>query len=160
MSYYFAYGSNLDGEQMIDRCPSARLVGAAILYGHRLRFVGWSRGWGGAVADIAPKHGGLTAGVVYELPFDELRSRMDRYEGHPVCYERVRVNVRLTSGRAIRCWTYVKVSNVERANPSADYFATIWYGFEEHGLDRQLLVDAVGILRDRERKPAQRELFS
>ena len=34
---YFAYGSNLDAAQMRARCPSAKLLGAAILDGYRLR---------------------------------------------------------------------------------------------------------------------------
>jgi len=49
---YFAYGSNLDGAQMRRRCPSARLVGAAILDGYRLGFAGQSAAWGGGVATV------------------------------------------------------------------------------------------------------------
>ena len=39
---YFAYGSNLDAAQMRARCPSAKLLGAAILDGYRLGFAGQS----------------------------------------------------------------------------------------------------------------------
>ena len=38
--YYIAYGSNLSVEQMAVRCPDARVVGNAILYGWQLLFKG------------------------------------------------------------------------------------------------------------------------
>ena len=47
---YFAFGSNLDQEQMRARCPSAKLLGPAVLPGHALAFAGYSHRWGGAVA--------------------------------------------------------------------------------------------------------------
>ena len=49
---YFAYGSNLDAAQMRARCPSAKLLGAAILDGYRLGFAGQSAAWGGGVATV------------------------------------------------------------------------------------------------------------
>jgi len=147
MSYYYAYGSNLDLQQMKRRCPHASEVGTGMVYGWALRFVGWSSGWGGSVADIERCHGEVVAGVVYELPFAELTDRMDRFEGCPTCYQRIRINVRLASGRALRCWTYVKVGEPARGVPSAEYFTAIWYGYESRGLDVQLLIDAVGLER-------------
>ena len=38
--HYIAYGSNLSMEQMAVRCPDARAVGNAILYGWQLLFNG------------------------------------------------------------------------------------------------------------------------
>lgn len=58
---YFAYGSNLDGAQMRRRCPSARLVGAAILDGYRLGFAGQSAALGGGVATVVRDREGLRA---------------------------------------------------------------------------------------------------
>jgi hypothetical protein len=38
--YYIAYGSNLNKEQMEDRCPGAKVVGTAELKNYRLLFKG------------------------------------------------------------------------------------------------------------------------
>ena len=42
--YYIAYGSNLNVAQMRRRCPAARIVGTAVLYGWRLLFKGSKTG--------------------------------------------------------------------------------------------------------------------
>ena len=42
---YFAYGSNLDPEQMASRCPSARVAFLARLADHRLDFTYFSTRW-------------------------------------------------------------------------------------------------------------------
>ena len=39
-SYYLAYGSNLNVEQMTNRCPGAKRVGSFYLNGYRLVFRG------------------------------------------------------------------------------------------------------------------------
>lgn len=164
MSYYFAFGSNLDSKQMKRRCPRAREVNTARVYGYALRFVGWSRGWGGAVADIAKRRGARTEGVLYELPYVDLKERMDRFEGCPHVYKRVRVNARLPSGRAVRAWTYVKAGNREHGVPSVEYFTAIWNGYESRYIDPQPLLDAVAAevtraTRRRPRRPRQATLF-
>jgi len=38
MKYYLAYGSNLNVQQMKDRCPSAKKVGHSFIHGYRLAF--------------------------------------------------------------------------------------------------------------------------
>ena len=54
---YFAYGSNLDADQMRTRCPTARAVSQARLPDHRLAFTHPSRRWRGGSADIVPAAG-------------------------------------------------------------------------------------------------------
>ena len=39
---YFAYGSNLDEGQMLERCPGAKTMGHATLPNHALTFGGFS----------------------------------------------------------------------------------------------------------------------
>lgn len=46
---YFAYGSNLDLEQMAQRCPDAEIVGPVRLENYELRFCG------SGFATVAPK---------------------------------------------------------------------------------------------------------
>ena len=78
---YFAYGSNMDESQMVERCPSARFVGVATLPDHRLAFTRKSvkRGCGVADAVKAPEH--KLWGVVYELSDADL-PMLDTAEGY------------------------------------------------------------------------------
>ena len=75
--YYIAYGSNLSVEQMAVRCPDARVVGNAILYGWQLLFKG--------CATIEPNPARNTPVLVWEISERDERS-LDRYEGFPSYY--------------------------------------------------------------------------
>ena len=44
-SYYFAYGSNMNLDQMAYRCPAASVVEKVKLEGYRLTFCGRGKGW-------------------------------------------------------------------------------------------------------------------
>ena len=77
--HYFAYGSNLDPQQMALRCPGATVVGLGELRDHRLTFPLTSHDWGGGVASVGVAHGESVWGVVYELT-DEHLAALDRYE--------------------------------------------------------------------------------
>ena len=52
---YFAYGSNINLEQMACRCPAAEVVGSAVLDGYELLFRGNRSGYG--VATVEPLSG-------------------------------------------------------------------------------------------------------
>ena len=52
---YFAYGSNINLDQMAYRCPAAQVVGPVVLEGYELLFRGNASGNG--VATIKPKEG-------------------------------------------------------------------------------------------------------
>ena len=52
---YFAYGSNINLDQMAQRCPDAQVVGPVTLENYELLFRGNLRGAG--VATIAPREG-------------------------------------------------------------------------------------------------------
>ena len=53
--FYFAYGSNMNLDQMGFRCPHARVAGTVCLEDYRLAFCGMSAGNG--VATIFPEKG-------------------------------------------------------------------------------------------------------
>ena len=60
-TYYFAYGSNMNLDQMAYRCPAASVVEPVYLEGYRLTFCG--RGKGSGVATILPEEGSRVEGV-------------------------------------------------------------------------------------------------
>ena len=61
---YFAYGSNMNLDQMAYRCPAAEAVCTAKLEGYELFFAGRP---GNGVASIRPKQGGVVVGVLWKL---------------------------------------------------------------------------------------------
>jgi hypothetical protein len=74
---YFAYGSNLDLEQMAQRCPDAEIVGPVRLENYELRF----RGSG--FATVAPKKGSVVYGLVWKIT-PNCEQSLDRYEEFPI----------------------------------------------------------------------------
>lgn len=77
--YYFAYGSNMNQDDMAYRCPGAVKAGNGMLWDYTLverQF-----------ADIDYKAGSWVDGVLWEISEDNLRS-LDHYEGYPRFYNR------------------------------------------------------------------------
>lgn len=64
---YFAYGSNMDPEQLKTRCPDAELVGIGVLADHALCFPRRSNKRDCGVSSVAPVVGRETWGVVFRL---------------------------------------------------------------------------------------------
>ena len=89
---YFAYGSNINLDQMAYRCPDAEVVGPVTLEGWELLF----RGSG--VATIGQKDGSTVHGLLWQLTPDCERS-LDRYEGYPHLYGKEPVTVRVAQGQ-------------------------------------------------------------
>jgi len=75
--YYIAYGSNLDVDQMLRRCPNALTIGRSTIDGYKLVFRGNSRS---GVANIEPYTGAsVPVGIWSISPSDE--DALDWYEG-------------------------------------------------------------------------------
>jgi len=77
---YFAYGSNMDWNQMRERCPSATFVCVAKLPAHRLAFTRRSIKRGCGVADAIPDDRRDVWGVVYEIVQVDV-GNLDQSEG-------------------------------------------------------------------------------
>jgi len=144
---YFAYGSNLNPEQMAERCPGYRVVGLAVLRDFKLIFPLTSHDWGGGVSSVAPLHGGTVWGMVYDLSEEQLAS-LDRYEAYKGpgdqhnLYDREGVFVDLTRPddgsipRRIRALCYIaRPSNP--APPSRRYLDAVLSGARHHRLPEE-----------------------
>jgi gamma-glutamylcyclotransferase (GGCT)/AIG2-like uncharacterized protein YtfP len=135
---YFAYGSNLDPQQMTSRCPGHRVVGPAFLPGYRLAFQGNGEDWGGAVATLEPDPRGTVWGVVFELTAEDLVV-LDRYEGcrgkdDPASlYDRRDFELRLAYGGSVTAIAYVMRDRPE-GKPSKKYLSAITRGASSHQL--------------------------
>lgn len=94
-SYYFAYGSNMNLDQMAYRCPAASVVEKVKLEGYRLTFCG--RGKGCGVATILPEEGSRVEGVLWKIT-PECEKSLDFYEGYPHLYGKETVLVQGKDG--------------------------------------------------------------
>ena len=124
MKYYFAYGSNLDVEQMKIRCPDSELVGESVLNGYKLAFTAESKMWGGGVADIVVNNGSEVWGVLYKVSDNDL-TNLDRYEGVPDLYNRINVVVAAKNGTKFEAVSYGIVDKQEFVQPSTAYLSII-----------------------------------
>ncbi len=77
--FYFAYGSNMNWEQMKLRCPSARFVNVACLPDHRFAITRQSRRRKCGTADVLPQRGSEVWGIVYEIAESDLAA-LDGFE--------------------------------------------------------------------------------
>jgi hypothetical protein len=77
---YFAYGSNMNWNQIRCRCPSARFAFVARAAGYGLAFTRFSQKRKCGVADIVTSLGNEVWGVVFDIPNDEI-DKLDQSEG-------------------------------------------------------------------------------
>ena len=121
MPLYFAYGSNLDIAQMQKRCPSSDPLGVGKLPGYRLAFSRFSRTRGCGVADIVPHKHEEVWGLVYELSQADLTGSLDRYEGYPHNYTRLRLPGHMLEKGMLDAWVYSVVEKDEHVEPDRYY---------------------------------------
>jgi len=133
--YYFAYGSNLNKKQMLERCPDSKPRFVATLRNYKLVFVGWSRQWRGGITSIKPFRGEKVLGAVYELSDRDLR-RLDSYEGYPGNYNRLKVTVFDEDGEPVEAITYIKSEQSEETQPSKEYLSLIQQGYRDWDIIR------------------------
>ena len=128
--YYFAYGSNLNRKQMLERCPDSKPKFVATLPNYNLIFAGWSRKWRGGVATIKRFGGEKVLGGIYDVSEQCLR-QLDRYEEG---YDRLKVTVFTELDEPIEAITYIKSGQLEETQPSKEYLAIIQQGCRDWGL--------------------------
>lgn len=137
-SYYFAFGSNLEPEQMRRRAPDSRACCRVRLCGHRLAFRGFSASWRGAVATIEKKKGESVPGMLYTISDEDL-ARLDAAEGHPTYYRRTVLTVVAEDGRRFDAYAYV-LADARPSPPSLAYAAAILRGYRAHDLEEGYLM--------------------
>ncbi len=131
--YYFAYGGNLSHRQMSEHCPDSQPRFTATLQNYKLVFAGWSRQWRGGTASIKPFRGEKVLGAIYEISDRDLR-RLDKCEGYPDTYDRLKVTLYRDTGEPVDAITYIKLSQSEETKPSPEYLAAVKQGYRDWGL--------------------------
>ena len=141
-TYYFAYGSNMNLDQMAYRCPAASVVENVKLEGYRLTFCG--RGKGSGVATILPEEGSRVEGVLWKIT-PECEKSLDFYEGYPHLYGKEPVLVQGKDGvkREVMAYTMNAPYKDQPAIPSDLYFMGIVEGCHQNGISSRSVTDAL-----------------
>ena len=136
---YFAYGSNLNFEQMAYRCPEATAVGTARLDGYELAF---RRGY----LTILPKEGATVEGLIWSIT-DHDESQLDCYEGYPNFYYKQNIKltckgIRTGKRRTITAFAYIMHEERPIGIPSEFYLRTCLDGYKAFMFDKRVLINA------------------
>ena len=107
MIHYFAYGSNLHPVRLMDRVPSARLIGVANLDRHRLTFHKRSKDDGSSKCNILESSSAtdVVHGAIYEIA-SEHKSDLDGFEGKGFGYIDNQIGL-VYQEREYPCFTYL-----------------------------------------------------
>ncbi len=136
---YFAYGSNMDPEEMRRACPESQFVTIGRLAGYRFDFTRHSERRDGGVADILEKPDSEVWGVVYEVSETEMEA-LDRKEGVAVgAYNRKQVEILTIDDETIPVLTYSVVPKDGPFAPTSKYMGLIISGARHWSLPEQYL---------------------
>ena len=117
VALYAAYGSNMDPEQMLLRCPHSPQRGTGWLEGWRLTFGGEDIGWDGAMATVVEDPDSRVFVVLYEM-FETDEQELDNWDGVTLGYYRkAKVRAQTLDGDVL-AWLYV-LNFYEGGLPSA-----------------------------------------
>jgi len=135
---YIAYGSNLNLEQMANRCPTAKVVGTSEIKDHKLVFRGPHAH---AVATVEPCKGESVPALVWQItPNDE--KALDRYEGWPHLYRKETLKVKVDK-KTVNTMVYIMNEGRPLEQPGCYYYSTIIEGYNSAGFDVEYLRKAV-----------------
>jgi gamma-glutamylcyclotransferase (GGCT)/AIG2-like uncharacterized protein YtfP len=136
-AWYFAFASNMSRAQM--RSRAGQILGEQLgrLENYELVFNKKVRG-GTATANIRPAPEKTVLGVLYKINESSFRN-MDRFEGAPVHYRRIQVEVVDPAGRSIPAQAYIATKVEKGLRPAPHYLKTILDGAVEHGLPAEYI---------------------
>ena len=141
---YFAYGSNMNLNQMAFRCPDAEVVDTVRLEGYRLAFC--MNGGGNGVATILPEEGSCVDGVLWRIS-EQDEQHLDHYEGFPYLYGKEPVTVTDRNGRQREIMAYTMNSPYKDvpAMPSKAYLEGILDGCRQNGIKIASILEAIWV---------------
>jgi gamma-glutamylcyclotransferase len=160
--YYFAYGSNLDEEQMKFRCPNSKIHNIDIVKGYTLCFpqISANRNYLGVAGIRKSFNDDYIKGVVYELSEEDLKL-LDGFEGYypddikNCSYLRTEV----ISENGLSMFIYLSVKDKGfNYKPSDDYLNIILNNVEKHKLGKDYLIKIKNIA-DSNPKPGFKLIF-
>lgn len=140
---YIAYGSNLNLEQMAGRCPTAEVIGTAVLRNFCLCFRG--------AATVEREKGSQVPVLVWKLQPEDERA-LDRYEGWPHLYRKEILRITVNGKRVYAMIYIMNEHSRPYGAPSKHYFNTIMEGYKSAGFDQAALLQAAYNTAERNKK--------
>jgi len=144
---YFAYGMNTNLAQMAQRCPNAKSLGKAVLYGHEFRFA--------RHADIIKNPEFATQGVLWEITPD-CEMALDALEGYPTYYLKKIVNV-FYNGNIVKAMVYYMTGENIDEFPSDGYLEMLMDGYKEHNIDNTQIYSSLALIQQLDRKQLEKQ---
>lgn len=140
MQNYFAYGSNMNLDQMARRCPDAEAIGNVTLDGYELAFCGTPNS---GVLTILPKEGSQIEGVMWSVSDQDIQ-RLNTYEGWPRLYRREYLLAKDTKGNPQKVMGYIMNAPFknEPAIPSRGYLYGVLEGCQQNKIDPASVMQA------------------
>ena len=141
--YYISYGSNLNVRQMKYRCPTAKIVGTAVIRDYELLYKGSKTG---SYLTIEKKKGSVVPVAVWEVTAADEHS-LDIYEGYPNFYYKKDIKlqykgIRTGKRRTIDAFAYIMHEDRPIGVPSIYYMKTCLEGYDTFYFDKQILLNA------------------
>ncbi len=167
--WYFAYGSNLNSQAVVEWCrhfghrpPSMKPGKPAVLDNYRMGFSIFSEYWGGGIADIVYDPGKYVAGVLFDLTDGEMavldqkvNRKVDAGGKEMGTYKRIEVKVApLVKGEPVQAVTYQGVG-IERYHipPTQHYMDLVIQGAYSFGLSMMWISYLQSFSTQQGRKP-------
>jgi len=132
--YYFAYGSNLDKDQLIERIGKYHTATKAKLDNYRFEYNKKSTD-GTAKANINKQEGAEVLGVCYEIDKESLTVLSSYEKG----YNPIEITLQLESNTRAKAIVYISSSLTCDRNPSDGYRSTILKGAKDWGLEEKYI---------------------
>ena len=129
---YFAYGSNLNHEQMKERCKDSKYIKNVFLEGYQLSFCAIDRDYG--VANIVKKLDSKVPGGVWKISAND-EKELDCYEGFPIKYTKDFFKL---SGEKVMF--YIIKRQYSFKPPQRWYVDIINQGYMDCKIDREYLI--------------------
>ena len=137
--FYFAYGANLNLENMKHRCPNAKPIVKFSMPNYRLVFKG--------VADIEYSANETVEGMLWEIT-DKCEQALDIFEGYPHLYRKEYFTIKM-SGKLAHDFgenadvMFYAMNSTNYGEPNQSYFNCILDGYIANKLDTDFLYDAL-----------------
>ena len=128
---YFAYGSNLNHEQMQRRCKNPQYIKKFFLRNYKLFFCAFGSSYG--VANIIPQLGSQVPGGVWEISQSD-ENELDTYEKFPTKYTK---DFFILSGENVMFYIIKKQYSFKP--PQKQYIDIINQGYKDCDLDIEYL---------------------
>lgn len=116
-SYYIAYGSNMDINQMKERCPDSKFIGTSELKNYQLNF---RKSCSNYFATLDRKEGSSVPAVIWSVSKDD-EKRLDRFEGVAInCYYKITIEIDV-GGDIVEGLCYLIDESRDEGKPPLNY---------------------------------------